>query len=102
MAEKIQAGSWVQIYQVVLEAGLRAPQVPEDTGNVPLELRINGFLIRDAFVGEEVEIETLIGRRLRGVLKDPTPSYEHKFGRPVPELLKVGKELRNILGKKEV
>jgi hypothetical protein len=102
MADIVKAGAWVQIHTVVLEAGKRAPQVPEDTQGVPLELRVNGFLTRDAEVGEEVEIETPIGRSLKGILKDPAPSYEHKFGRPVPELQKVGRDLKAILGKKGV
>ena len=99
---KIKAGSWVQIHQIVLPAGERAPQVPEDTQKVPLELMVNGFLVYDAELGEEVEIETFTGRRLKGTLKDPDPSYEHKFGKPVPEMMKIGKQLKNILNDGEV
>ncbi|MDI3548878.1 MAG: 2-amino-4-ketopentanoate thiolase alpha subunit [Halanaerobiales bacterium] len=102
MTEKIKAGTWVQIHQVILPAGERAPQVPDDTQEVPLELRVKGFLLDNGVVGEEVEIETYTGRRLSGILEDPHPSYEHKFGRPVHELLKIGRELRRILREKEV
>ncbi len=97
MSELIKTGSWVEIHQVILPAGERAPQVPEDTQKVPLELRTRGFLVKDGKVGEEVEIKTFTDRTLKGILKDPTPSYEHKFGCPVPELLQVGEELRKMV-----
>jgi sulfur transfer protein SufE len=37
---KAKKGDWVQVYRVVLEAGERAPQVPEDTAKVPLEMKV--------------------------------------------------------------
>lgn len=101
MAQKANKGQWVQIYQVVLRAEDRAPQVPEDTKKVPLEMVVNGFLVDDAEVGEEVQIETFIGRRLIGILRDPEPSYEHKYGHPVPEILKIGSQLQKILEREE-
>ena len=97
MAAIVTKGSWVQIYQVILPAGQRAPQVPDDTGRVPLELRTKGFLLEDGRPGEEVIVTTYTGRRLKGILEDPAPAYQHKFGRPLPELLLIGKELRAIL-----
>ncbi len=97
MSDRIEAGSWVQIHQVVLPVGERAPQVPDDTREVPLELRVKGFLLSEGKIDEEVEIETITGRRLKGILEDPDPSYEHKFGRPLPEILKIGRQLKSIL-----
>ena len=97
MSELISNGSWVQIHQVILTKDERAPQVPEDTKDVPLELRVKGFLQGNAEVGEEVKIKTMTGRILTGVLEDPDPSYEHKFGRPVPEMLNIGQQLREII-----
>jgi len=102
MGEIIEAGSWVQIYQVVLPAGERAPQVPEDTQKVPLELKIKGFLKEDAELGDEVEIVTVIGRNHSGELIEVNPSYEHKFGKMIPELLQVGPQIREILREEEV
>jgi len=100
--EKVSAGSWVEIHKIILEADERAPQVPEDTKEVPLELRVKGFLVEDAEVGEEAEIETFTGRRHKGTLKDADPSYDHKFGKPIKELLQVGPQIRGILRDKEV
>ncbi|MGR8952181.1 MAG: 2-amino-4-ketopentanoate thiolase, partial [Gammaproteobacteria bacterium] len=44
MTERIGKGVWVEIHDIVLEAGERAPQVPEDTAKVPLEMCVKGFL----------------------------------------------------------
>lgn len=99
---KVAAGSWVEIHKIVLPVGERAPQVPEDTQKVPLELRVKGFLVEEAEVGEEVEIETFTGRKMKGTLKDADPSYEHKFGKPVQEILHIGPQIKSILNNREV
>lgn len=102
MMAKVSAGSWVEIHKIVLSADERAPQVPEDTAKVPLELRVKGFLVDDAELGEEAEIETFTGRKHKGILKDSDPSYDHKFGKPIEELLKVGPQIREIIRDEEV
>ena len=48
-------------------------------------------------LGEEAEIRTRAGRRLRGTLTVLNPAYTHSFGPPVPELSRVGAELRGVL-----
>jgi hypothetical protein len=97
MAELIAKGTWVEIRDVVLEAGERAPQVPEDTRRVPLEMRVKGFLLTPAAIGEDAEIETASGRRLTGRLAEANPAYTHSFGPPIPELCPVGGEARAML-----
>ncbi|MEW6227600.1 MAG: 2-amino-4-oxopentanoate thiolase subunit OrtA [Bacillota bacterium] len=92
------AGDYVQIHSVILRPGERAPQVPEDTQKVPLELRIKGFLDHDARLGDEVTITTVLGRKVAGRLVAVNPAYPHNFGRPVPELLHVGEESWRLLG----
>ncbi len=93
-----QKGDWVQIHKIVLEVGKRAPNLPQETQEVPLELRVRGFLLdKEAKQGEQVMIETLIGRRLSGKLEEVNPIYKHNFGRPIPELLKIGLELKAFL-----
>jgi len=91
-------GAWVQIHKIVLKPEERSPRLPDDTKKVPLEFRLKGFLTHDANLGEEVEIETLIGRKVRGKLIKINPEYDHGFGKPVPELLSIGMELRKLLG----
>jgi hypothetical protein len=90
-------GDWVQIHQIVLKPEERAPQVPEDTKTVPLELWVKGTALQDAEQGSVVEIETITGRRVKGELVAVNPRYTHDFGDFVPELLKVDLQLREIL-----
>ena len=98
---KISQGTWVQVQQTVLQPKERAPELPEDTKLVPLELRVNGFLQEDANLGEQVKITTLIGRQLTGRLSRVEPPYLHNFGRPIPALLTIGQELRDFLFEEE-
>ncbi len=97
MAEVIARGSWVEIHRIVLAAGARAPQVPSDTQQCPLELRVKGVLVDPARIGEQAEIVTAAGRRLYGTLVEVAPAYSHGFGRPIPELIGIGAEVRAIL-----
>lgn len=99
MTEKRKAlkGQWVEIHQVVLPAGQRAPQVPEETQRVPLEMRFKGFIASDAEIGDEVTVTTVIGRKIQGTLLAVAPSYRHNFGEHVSELSTIGVELRALL-----
>jgi hypothetical protein len=97
MTDLIEKGSWVEIHDVVLEAGERAPQVPQDTQRVPLQMRVKGFLSAPAAIGEQAGIETLSGRQLRGKLVQVNPAYTHSFGAPIPELSTIGREVRALL-----
>ena len=94
---RVAAGAWVQIHGVVLAPAERATRLPDATRAVALEMTVKGFLARDAALGEEVEIETPAGRRLRGCLVAVDPPYEHRFGAPVPALATIGGELRALL-----
>ncbi|NPV43624.1 MAG: 2-amino-4-ketopentanoate thiolase [Firmicutes bacterium] len=93
----VQKGQWVEIHSIILKPFERAPQVPEDTGKVPLEMRVKGFLLHDAEIGETAEIETLAGRKVRGRLIRENPEHGHDFGKPVRELLEIGPKLRALL-----
>lgn len=86
----VSAGTWVQIEHRVLEPAERAPNLPEDTRQLPYVLRVSGFLLEDAAIGSEARVRTLIGRELQGSLTTVNPSYEHSFGETVPELLVIG------------
>jgi hypothetical protein len=97
MTEAVDKGTWVEIYGIVLPPGERAAQVPDDTRMVPLEMRAKGFLMAPAVMGEETEISTAAGRRLRGTLAVVNPAYLHGFGPPIPELISIGGEVRATL-----
>ncbi len=96
--KKAKRGDWVQIHQIVLTPEQRAPQVPEDTSRVPLEMKAKGALVGpDASVGDEVSIRTAIGRTIKGRLIDVDPTCDISYGSTPPELRPVGGELRGIL-----
>ncbi len=97
MADLAAKDSWVEIRRTVLAPGQRAPQVPDDTQRVPLEMRAKGFLVAPARLGDEAEIVTAAGRCLRGVLSEINPAYGHGFGAPIPELSAIGPEVRAML-----
>lgn len=102
MQVQAHKGDWVQVYLVVLEARSRAPQVPEDTAKVPLEMKVKGSLVEDsAVMGDTVTVETAVGRRITGKLVAIDPPYDVGFGPPPVELRSVGSELRRML-KQEV
>jgi len=85
----------VQIHQVVLEPNQRPDTLPECTKSVPYECWVKGFLLNgEATIGEEVRIETFIGREITGTLVSVNPTYDHGFGYPQKELLSIGREVR--------
>jgi hypothetical protein len=95
----VKKGSWVEIHRVILTPQERAPQVPDDTKRVPLEMRVKGLLEADAKIGDEVAILTAATRTVTGRLVEVNPAYTHGFGPPVPELTPIGREVRQILAK---
>jgi hypothetical protein len=96
--EKAKKGDYVQIHKIILEAGERSENLPEETKKVPLELKVRGFLVNDeAKLNDQVTIETYIGRKFEGELIDTSPTYEHNYGEVIEELLPVGRELKKML-----
>lgn len=94
---KAKKGDWVQVHQIILKPEERAPQVPDDTKKVPLELWVKGTIQHDAAIGDTVEIKTMTGRTVTGNLVAVNPPYTHSFGEFVPELHKIDMQLREIL-----
>ncbi|MDO4552987.1 MAG: 2-amino-4-oxopentanoate thiolase subunit OrtA [Bacillota bacterium] len=92
----VKKGQWVQIHKVILKPGERAPQVPEDTAKVPLEMWCKGYLQQDGEPGQEVEIVTVTGRRETGTLLGENPCYRHDYGEFVPELLEISRQVREL------
>ena len=97
----IKKGEWVRIHKIILSPSERAPQVPDDTKAVPLEMWDKGFLQTDSELGDQVEIETVTGRRETGTLIEVNPYYDHDYGKFVPELLAIDKQVREIVFKKK-
>jgi len=97
VSERCRKGDWVEVHYVILPAGQRSKDVPEDTGKVPLEAWTKGWAQADAALGEEVEIQTPAGRAVKGTLTVISPGYTHTYGPSVPELMPIGRELRAML-----
>ena len=97
MSSDVKKGSWVQIKQIILEPGQRAPQVPQDTSQKPLIRLVKGFLTEDAGPGDNVTITTVIGRTMNGELVAVNPRYDHSFGPPPVGFSGIGGNLRRIL-----
>ena len=90
-------GEWVIIHSHTLSKEERAPQVPDDTKNVPLEMWIKGKLLADAKLGEMVSIKTITGRVETGELLEVNPVHRHSFGEFIPEVLEIDRRLQAAL-----
>lgn len=90
-------GDWVQIHNIILKPEERAPQIPDDTKKVPLEMWTKGTILNTAKIGEQVEILTITGRRVKGTLEEINPAYTHSFGCFVPEIIQIDNQLKEML-----
>ncbi|MEA4986741.1 MAG: 2-amino-4-oxopentanoate thiolase subunit OrtA [Anaerovorax sp.] len=93
----VKKGEWVRIHSIVLEPSGRAPKVPDDTRACPLEMWTKGFLQEDAEIGDEVTVKTAANRLEKGKLIEVNPYYTHSYGKFVPELVQIDKQLREIM-----
>ena len=90
-------GDWVIIHTTILTKEQRAPQVPADTSQVPLEAWVKGYLQEDAQIGSEVTVKTASGRIEKGRLIEVNPTYRHSFGNFIPEILEIDRRLHEAL-----
>lgn len=93
----IQREQFVEISWVALEPSGRSENIPESTKQVPLVARVKGFAVETTEGTEEISIITLSGRVLRGRVCDYAPRHTHDFGKPQPELQRIGATLRKEL-----
>lgn len=94
MAKK---GDWVTVHSIMLTAAERAPQLPVETKEVPMEMWVKGFLTKDSELNEEAEVRTVTNRLETGKLVEVFPTYTHSFGDYVPEIAKIDKILQQEL-----
>lgn len=93
----VKKGEWVRIHKIILQPSERAPQVPDDTKKCPLEMWVKGYLETDANLGDEVSVTTITGRKETGTLKEVNPHYGHDFGKFIPELLTIDRQVREMV-----
>jgi|SRR5690625_1120458 len=95
---KARFGDWVRIHKIILSSEERTDNLPKDTKQVPLEMWDKGFLLNEkANIGDEVKIETYIGRKVKGTLIEVNPYWDHDYGKAVPEILYIGRQARKLL-----
>lgn len=94
MAKK---GQWVRIHSVVLKADERTAKLPEDTQKCDLEQWTKGFLQADAEIGDEVTVKTASNRLEKGTLIEVEPYWTHSYGKFVPELVEIDRQIREIM-----
>ena len=93
----VKKGERVRIHSIVLKAAERTGKIPEDTQKCDLEMWTKGWLQEDAEIGDEVTVETAVGRLEKGTLLEVGPYYTHSYGKFVPEIVKIDKQLRDIM-----
>lgn len=91
-------GDWVRIHKVVLKAEERTAKIPEDTQKCDLQQWIKGILQDEsANIGDEVTVKTAANRIVKGTLIEEGPYYTHSYGKFVPEIIEIDKQLREIM-----
>lgn len=93
----VKKGTYVEISSIVLEVKDRSQSIPDDTKNTPLKMWARGNTLYDSQIGDEVEIETIIGRHMKGILEKIEPNYDHNFGTHISEIDYIGKQAKDIL-----
>lgn len=82
----IPKGTWVEVERTALSTD-RLPSRPFDPAMIPARtVRVSGFLLEAAELGQQVRIRTITGKLHVGKLRIQSPSYGHSFGHTVPEL----------------
>ena len=96
LTEDIRAreGDWVEVEATLLDPTDRSANLPPETADKPLRMWIKGFAQTEGDVGEAMTVETMTGRLVEGTLSAINPGYFHTFGKPIPELVRVGLDLR--------
>ncbi|SFE45066.1 hypothetical protein SAMN02910327_01245 [Peptostreptococcaceae bacterium pGA-8] len=93
----VKKGEWVRIHAIVLKAEERTAKLPEDTQSCDLQMWTKGFLQEDAEIGDTVTVMTAANRLATGTLIEVNPYYTHSYGKFVPEIVQIDKQLREIM-----
>lgn len=80
----VAKGTWVEVERVMARPGERGP-LAKDPARPPQVVRVSGFLLEDAELGQHVRIRTIIGKEHTGKLRIENPGYGHSFGHTFPE-----------------
>jgi hypothetical protein len=95
--ERCRIDDWVEVEYVLLYPADRSPGLPPETADKPLKAWVKGYATSEAAAGEELTVTTPTGREVTGLLTEVNPGYTHTFGKPAPELVHVGRDLRVLV-----
>ena len=95
----IKKGTWVEVEETVLTPDDRAANIPDETKKTPLKSWTCGKCLSDCELGDQVGVETNIGRIASGKVVDIEPGYYHTYGKYVEEISNIGKQAREIIAK---
>lgn len=88
-------GDWVEIQNVVSNPDKGIKNLRNNKKETPSVQWIRGFMLtKEATIGDEVEIETMVGRNAKGCLCSVNPRYIYDSGEPIKELIQVKMELQ--------
>lgn len=87
---------WTEVERLILRSAERASTCPRDTRAKPYLVRIRGMAVRPV-VGDQVEIRTVTDRHLVGRVRELEPGYEHTFGHPLPEWVRMRDHIRILV-----
>jgi hypothetical protein len=83
----IPKGTWVEVERNLSGAAQRLQPWPFDAGRPsPAVLRVAGFLMEDAELGQSVRVRTVNGRIYVGQVRIQNPGYGYSFAHAAPEL----------------
>ena len=82
----VAKGTWVEVERVVARPGERIP----GSERAPQVVRVSGFLLEDAELGQQVRVRTIVGLEHIGKLRIENPGYGHSFGHTFPTLPRAG------------
>ena len=92
-----EQGTYIEIEKTILTPEERTAQIPEDTKKVPFKLWVKGFALAEGDIGDTVSVKTITGRCVSGKVTCIAPHYRHSYGESMPEIMMIGKALRNLL-----
>jgi len=93
----IKKGTWVEVEEIVLTPKDRAMNIPDETKITPIKAWIRGKCLNDCELGNEMQVETNIGRIAKGIIVEIEPGYYHTYGNYVEEISNIGKQAREII-----
>lgn len=85
----VTKGTWVEVERVVTRPGERIGVLGRDPRAAQV-VRVAGFLLEDAELGQQVRVRTIVGNEHTGKLRIENPGYGHSFCHTFPDLPHIG------------